>query len=228
MPDRVYNAAERSFDQINGVAVAITVTDVDQRHIGILHKKDGGGVKLLHLAWHFVLKNSDPKPCYAWVDVPIHPARARQVAVRCRQIFRNNPRGLPYAFSPPNDCFDAEQSTYLFGPTRHGLTCATFVIAVFQTAGIRIVRDETWPASRPDDDVWKQKIIAALQNPRITNPVATAEHIAFIQAEAGSTRFRPEEVAGAAANNTIPTAFDEAEKLAAETLQKLIQDGLHN
>jgi hypothetical protein len=150
---RVYNAAQRPFDEINGVAVAITATAPDQRHVGIFHKDESGNVMLLHLAWHFILKNSTPKLTYAWIDSPINPARARQVAARCRQVYRANPRGLPYAFSPPNDCFDADQSNYLFGPTRHGLTCATFVVAVFQTAGIRLLKDETWPASRPDDDV---------------------------------------------------------------------------
>jgi hypothetical protein len=219
---RVHNAAQRPFDEINEVAVAITATGSDQRHVGIFHKDDAGRVMLLHLAWHFDLRNSEPKPYYAWVELPIHSARARQVAARCRQIFRANPRGLPYAFSPPNDCFDEKQSTYLFGPTRHGLTCATFVIAVFQTTGIRLVLDETWPVTRADDEVWKQKIITALQKS------ATPEHIEFIQAEAGSTRFRPEEVAGAAANSSIPVSFVDAEKLSVEILQKLVDDGLHN
>jgi hypothetical protein len=222
--DRVFSVSERHFSEIRGVAIAITSSDDVQRHVGILHKEEfSGQILFLHLAWHLILKNEEPKPYYAWVDPSIPSLRARQVAARCREVFRANPAGIPYAFSPPNDCFDDETSAYLFGPTRHGLTCATFVLAVFMTAGIHIILPETWPSSRSGDDLWREKIITGL---RTGSPPATEEHIANVEAESGLTRFRPEDVAGAAATSPIPVSFEQALPFAEEILQKLIRDGL--
>jgi hypothetical protein len=222
--DRVFSVSERPFSEVRGVAIAITSVDDVQRHVGILHKEEfSGQILFLHLAWHLILKNEQPEPYYAWVDPPIPSLRARQVAARCREVFRAHPRGIPYAFSSPNDCFDEETSTYLFGPTRHGLTCATFVLAVFRLAGIDIILPETWPSSRPGDDQWKEKIIAGL---RAGSPPATEEHIANVEAESGLTRFRPEDVAGAAAANSIPVSFEQANPFGEEILQKLSHDGL--
>ncbi len=224
MSGRVFAPSERPFHEIQGAAIAITSVDEDQRHVGILHKEQSSGqVLLLHLAWHLALKAGPPKACYAWVDPPIHEARGRQVAARCRQVFRANERRLPYAFSPPNDCFDPVTGKYLFGPTRHGLTCATFVLAVFQSAGIRLVDDTTWPRSRQGDDEWREKILAALRNPQITRPVASKEHLAAIQREADLVRFRPEDVAGAAATDFVPASFEDVRPHAEEILQKLTQ-----
>jgi hypothetical protein len=60
-------------------------------------------VRLAHLARHNRLKDGQPKDSYLWIDPPIATRRARQVAARRRLILRANTRGLPYAFSPPND-----------------------------------------------------------------------------------------------------------------------------
>ena len=223
MPSRVFNVSERPFSEIRGVAVAITRVDDDQRHVGILHKEGATGeVRLLHLAWHLTLRNNTPKPCYAWVDPSIHPARALQVAARCRQIYRANERGIPYAFSAPNDCFDRERGIYLFGPTRHGLTCASFVLAVFDLSGLPLIRYETWPNSRQDDEVWKRRIIASIKD----DPNGTPEHIKAIESELQATRYRPEDVAGAAAGENIPASFEDAARMGQKILDKLAAEGL--
>jgi hypothetical protein len=226
MASRVFTVAERPFSDIPGVAIAITEVDDQQRHVGILHKEGTDGhVALLHLAWHLVLKNSDPGPHYAWVECSIHPIRAQMVAALCREVFRANERTLRYAFSPPRDCFDHDTGAYLFGPTQHGLTCSSFVLAVFHSAGLPLVRYDTWPLNRPGDDTWRERIIAALENPDLTHPAATTDHINAIRSQANSTRFRPEEVAGAAACE-IPAAFAEASDLALDILRKLSEEEL--
>src|SRR6185503_13834023 len=82
-------------------------------------------------------RNEAPDPDFLWVNPAAHPKRLVQVAALCRKIWRANQSGsIPYAFSPPNDCFDTNTGAFLFGPTRHGLTCASFVLAVFHHAGL--------------------------------------------------------------------------------------------
>ena len=213
----LYCADQRPFADIRHVAIAIAVVQDGQRHVGILHKAEViDEVKLGHLAWHNQLRSSDPKDCYLWVEPPIPPRRARQVAARCRQILRANERGLPYAFSPPNDCFDLQTGNFLLGPSRVGLTCATFVFAVFDAAGVRLAEYSTWPQQRSGDTEWKQFVIEQLEHGE-----ASAEHVAFVKNELGYVRYRPEDVAGCAASDQLPCSFKTAEPLSQEILNQL-------
>ncbi len=182
MEARVHAAGERPFDSIRAVAVAVAAVDQEQRHVGILHRdRSVGEVRLLHLAWHYVLRDSTPKPCYLWIDPPIPEARARQVAALCRRVSRSNVRGIPYAFSAPNDCFDPITAQFLLGPERRGLTCASFVLAIFDAAGLALVDHSAWPSRREEDVRWQQQVLDQL---RAVN--ATPEHLDAVQSEVGN------------------------------------------
>lgn len=217
---RLYSSQQRPFAEIRHVAIAIAVVRDGQQHVGILHKEDAlNEVKLGHLAWHNQLKESQPKENYLWIDPPIPGPRGRQVAARCRQILRaNERRGIPYAFSPPNDCFDAQTANFLIGPSRTGLTCATFVLAVFDAAGIRLADYASWPAQRAGDDEWRQFVIKGLED---EESGASAEHVAFVRNEVGAIRYRPEDAAGCAAADQLPCPFSTAEPLSLEIVRQL-------
>jgi hypothetical protein len=104
----------------------------------------------------------------------------------------------------------------LFGSTRHGLTCATFVLAVFHQAGLPLVRYDSWPVNRPGDAEWQESIVNLLERTG-----AAPEHIAKVKTEIGAVRYRPEEVAGAATSVSIPAEFPSASERAQEILLKL-------
>lgn len=200
--ERVHSSSQRALGEIGHVAIAIKAVNDSQRHIGILHR--GSGSKealLLNLAWHHDLKNEAPTHEYLWIESNIPTRRAIQVATLCRKIWRSNDSVIPFAFSIPNDCFDTATGKILLGPTRLGLTCATFVIAVFRGVGIHLIEPDTWPA-RDDDVEWQRRIVQALRS----RPGASDDHIEAIESEIGCVRFRPEEVAGA--GMAIPPAAD--------------------
>jgi hypothetical protein len=214
---RLYSRHQRSFSEVRHVAVAIAIIQPGQHHVGILHKEEIlEDVSLAHLAWHNQLRNGRPKDAYLWIDPPIPARRARQVAARCRQILRANTRGIAYAFSPPNDCFDIATGSFLFGPSRVGLTCASFVLAVFDSAGIRLADYATWPYGRTGDMEWQNSIIRQLEEDG-----ASVEHITFIKNEIGAVRYRPEDVAGCAAADQLPCHFDIAESLGQKIVKRL-------
>lgn len=217
--ERVFSSRERPFAEVEFAAVAIRCVRNNVRHIGVLHREmDSGDLLLLHLAWHHDLRNQAATDAYFWVDPSVHPRRLRQVAAICRQVWRSNQRELPYGLSPPNDCFDLETGRYLLGPTRHGLTCATFVLAVFDRAGLRLARYETWPSDRQDDVEWREWVLDQLaQGERPAPP----EHLSAVREEPGAVRFRPEEVAGAATASVLPADFQIASVHAAEILHKI-------
>jgi hypothetical protein len=216
--DRVHTAAQRPLEEVRRAAVAIGITTPNQRHIGVLHREGRSGqVLMLHLEWHHILTNGDPNPEFLWVDPAVLPQRLVQLAAVCRRVWRaNKSGGIPYGFSPPTDAFDEETGRHLFGPTRTGLTCATFVLAVFQRAGLQLVRYESWPVGRPGDAEWQARIVDALQRTG-----AIQEHVQAVRSEIGSVRFRPEEVAGAAAFSNLPADFHPVSELGEAILARV-------
>lgn len=89
------------------------------------------------------------------------------------------------------------------GNDEHGLTCATFVLAVLRSAGVELLKREDWP-SRADDMVRFAKILKALRS-------VSAEDAYFdaLEAEVTAVRFRPTEVAGASSKQP-PCSFVDA------------------
>jgi hypothetical protein len=222
MPGRVYTAQERGFETVGHVGVAVTTVEEGQQHVGLLHRDESNQeVAMLHLAFHCRLRNDQPEPTYAWVDPAVHSARARQVAAVCRKVWRSNGEQIPFAFSAPSDCFDGETGAFLLGPTRIGLTCASFVLAIFHAAGLPLVDYGTWPAAGERDVAWQLHAISMLREHG-----ASEEHVRAVEAEVGAVRYRPEQVAGGAACDALPASFDDAERLAGEVMQVLSTNGL--
>jgi hypothetical protein len=215
----VYTPAQRPVAEIRHAAIALMRITPTQNHIGILYRYDhSDGVKFLHLAWHCNLKNESSDTGYLWIDPAHDGRRLRQVAALCRKVWRSNGKAIPYAFSPPNDCIDAKTGEFLHGPARHGLTCASFVLAVFDAAGLPLIQYESWPLDRQGDREWQQLIVHAL---RTSDPPAPVEHIQAVELDIGVVRFRPEEVAIAATLAPPPAHFEVVVKQVPELLEKL-------
>lgn len=217
--DRCFSQRDRPLTNVVYAAIAIKAVNQRQRHIGVLHREDDSpDVNLLHLAWHHDLRNHTPGPTYLWIDPDVHPRRMRQVAAMCRKVWRANTGTLPYALSAPNGCFDQSSGEFLLGPTRHGLTCASFVLAVFESVGIRLVRYEDWPSSRPGDREWQEWVISELER---SDPPVSREHIEAVKNEVGGIRFRPEDVASAGTTSPLPADFATAAQRAERILDRL-------
>lgn len=167
----------------------------DQRHVGILfYKDDANELGVLHLAWHhqLVCDTADPgtlSSWAAWVAPDLHPARAESVSAWCRRIHaRHHLKRIPYALSLWIDAFDND-GNYKTSPESIGLTCSSFILAVYAMAGIRLVDHATWQARR-DDAAWVQHVsdlLASSMNP------ATRRHAELVRAQNTMIRIRPEE-----------------------------------
>lgn len=211
--------SQQPLEEIDFVGVAIANVVDKQLHVGILHKQaHSNEVNMLHLAWHMDLRNEAPKPKYRWVKPTFPSARLRQVAARCRQILRANPHGIPYAFSQASDCFDNETREYLIGPTRHGLTCATFVVAVFNSVGLDIIQSGTWPPPTEDDRRWQEGVVRMLaQHQEVSN-----EHLTAVGSEVGGIRIRPEQVAAAVGTPPHPATYVQISEVSQTFLEQLL------
>ena len=200
----VFKFLDRPVNARAKVAIAVKRNVDNSTHIGILHVQSGSEL-LLHLEWHCRLTSEAPTEDWLVVNLKINKDRLTQVAAKCRQVLGANARGgIPYGFSEPNDCFDIRDGHYLFGPTKHGLTCSSFVVAIFRYAGVNLVQSNTWP-NRSEDAIYQAQLVA-----RLIETNVDADHVDFVRTLVGAIRYRPEEVAGAATIKGLPAHFDQA------------------
>jgi hypothetical protein len=196
-----------SINSLDGVELVAIAVYPGGTHIGILHReKLGSPLTLTHLCAHNALVNApaDSRQCVLWIALEIDVDEAEQVAAACRLVARKWGRNeFPYAFSSPDGFFDRSMS-FNSGPGRLGLTCATFVLGIFNAVAIDIASYGSWP-KRPSDTAWRNHIFGQVG--------MSPELIAAVQKETiMSARYQPLEVAGAAAHLQYPARFRGARK----------------
>ncbi len=203
-PDWLLHATATGVPPV-AIGVAILRTEHGNLHTAVLHRGDSSQPpQLLSQDWHHRLANDAPPPGCRWVDARLPPARAVAFAALCRRVYRRNrERGIPYGIRYEGGRVLPDGLVELAGLT-HGLTCATFVMLVFEHAGVPLLEPSTWPA-RADDAAWHQEIVALLERTRVPR-----EHVETVRQELGCARFRPEETAAACSCDPRPTRFEAA------------------
>lgn len=195
------------FEKLRSAGVAIMPTGPGRWHAGMLHRATEGTAYLLHLAWDQDLRNAPPSNEYAWVQLDLPPARLLSIAAMCRRIAKlhASPRGgLPYAFRYRETAFSTDGRIPL-GKSEHGLTCATFILAVLRSTGIDLLRLAEWPRREGDVERHRELLDMLRRDPRVA-----ADHLAAVAAEESCVRYRPEEVVAAASSADLPLSFVDA------------------
>jgi hypothetical protein len=210
-------AAATSLDDIRDICVAVHSKG---GHVGLIYRdEDGRTVYYIHLRWHHQLERTRPDSVRypVWVEPELPPGRAVIVAELCKLIFDlNAEQEIPYSFGSPDGVFDPTGHLRL-GPKRLGLTCATFVLAVFDAAGNPLIDYSQWP-QRPEDREWCEYVIGELERSN-----AEASHVTALRADGISVRYKPLEVAGSASCEPLPTTFLEAQ-LGASTILEILEE----
>lgn len=195
---------------IIGVALS---PDRQSPHCGLVYTTTDGGVRLCELRRHHDLNVREVPPDYFWTPVKLRPAEVFQIAAFVDLVIAHHAsRPLPYSFVYTQDAFDVT------GTIRDGagLTCATFVLAIFDRLKIYIVNAKTWKERKREDQAFRDSIINYYI--RIRNDADVAMHLV---AEVPKCRIKPGEVCGAAADDKYPVNFSKAVALEAE-VYKLI------
>src|SRR5207237_5807247 len=115
---------------------------------------------------------------------------------------------VPYGFSKPNAFFDPSGAV-ITGPAKVGLTCASFILAVFDATGIDFVRMEDWPEATPEDKARQAELILQLRG----TAGVSEDHISACEAEVGNVRFRPLDIAGAGTAPVLPASYAYASEM---------------
>lgn len=165
-------------------------------HVGLLYRDQEDEIRLSHLAWHCHFMGKDtPDDSYFWLEPQLHEFIREQIAVYLQHIADQNEAGdIPYSILYRAQSID-ESGKYVPSGPGTGLTCATYLMAVFDALQIPLVEWPTWPAGRPEDQEWAQQILALLP---CIQPPASDEHVEAQRAHINDVvRYRPEEVAAA-------------------------------
>jgi hypothetical protein len=179
------------------LGIALGFSDEDQLHCGIIYRRDDD-LYILHLKWHNLLsKDNDLLPFTRYVYLKIDSLpddRIESICAMCEVIYsRHNQRKIAYGIKYNYDTNFHDGLVNINHNVSSGLTCATFILAVFNSLEIRLLNIETWKPRR-SDLLWHQKIIDALQESSRRGYVS-AEHLRLVTNERGCARYRPEEVA---------------------------------
>jgi len=183
-------------EAVNWLCVAIKETDraTEQRHTGLYYKlSPTEPTQLCHLAWHFRLTNEVANDAnYIWIESDLNETVKKQIVAYIDNILEagtNTP--IPYSFNDFNGSFDPNTGAFIKTAAGEGLTCATFILAIFQTMQRPLVQEATWN-NRPQDIQWQARMVNLL-----TQHGAHPTHVTALQTSIGAIRFRPEEVAAA-------------------------------
>lgn len=194
-------------EKLRSAGLAILATGRGRWHAGMLHRAADEAVRMLDLANDHWLRDSPPSSKVAWVQLALPSARLLSVAAMCRRIaklYASPGGGLPYAFRYRETGFRAD-GRMLLGKSEHGLTCATFVLAVLKSVRVDLLKLADWP-HREEDAARHRELLAMLRaDPRIARA-----HVDAVADEINCIRYRPEEVVGAASRAELPVSFIDA------------------
>ncbi len=184
----------------NWVAVCIEATGTCTQHVGIVYRDAALQLHKLHFAWHRRLMDESCPRLLACSMPNFDPADELFVAAYCAKIARTAPnRAIPYNLKiDERVSFDPATGDVVFGNGFTGLSCSTFVAAVFRSAGNNLVSVTGWPPADAEDIEVQTFYVEMLEKSR--NPEHQA-HGHRIRSEIGTPRIRPYHVAGACLEN---------------------------
>ena len=181
----------------------------DGTHTGLLFSVEGVPCKQ-EVQWHEMFRSSHlEQAAPPYVEPAMENEEINDVTGLCRLIHRRHngvqKYRIPYAFDAKDVEIEPVSGLISFGKG-FGLTCATFVLKVFDAARVPLVDTEGWPARASDADRF-QRLLDLMRAgiPQFRIPPASAEHIRHVEGQLSCIRVRPEEVAGSGLIDREPT-----------------------
>lgn len=186
-------------------------------HVGLLYQARTKA-RVLHLAWHHLLKDEEPEGEWRLVVPGLDRDLLRVALSHCRNASKKLgaqiPYGLRYARSELIEVATGKKQkgmSLVMGPGETGLTCATFVLALLKMAGIDLLDLASWEQRdeqrRKEDEAEQAKLVALLHK----HGAAKQANAITQGGEIGSLRYRPEEVSAASGLESHPVAYSQAQ-----------------
>lgn len=190
-----------------GVAGSCITGSKDQKHLALIYRCDDLRFCVLHLGWHERLYHEAWSGDYHWIEFQGIDTELQEAFIDWSVIVATASKDKPIPYSvvfDPGPNFD-EQGNFLSRDGGAGLTCATFVLALFSDFSIPLVDFESWPKNRGGDFQWVRKILRLLRK-----YLPDAYWLEQVRRRNALSRFRPEEVLVTARHfRGAPLKFDD-------------------
>jgi len=209
-------------------------------HISILYRtRSGGQLRKLHLAWHKILIHEFQSTHSDVISLPSGLATKlkRQLAAHCQSVAElNSEGGIPYRLDYDENEVLFRDGKWLPDRVGAGLTCATFVLAVFNAQRLPLLTVSEWPRRTYDvptkgqsgrlvEDEHRQRKLLEKLRTYYEREQLNVKDLDSQERAIGGPRFRPEEVAVGVASSAPPIGFLEAASAGRELLSMLPKDG---
>ena len=202
-----------TFDEniVNLLAVGLQRTSACTTHAGVAYRTAAGVLRFLHFANHEMLRDQPCSGKYVYAVPLLKEEDQEFLAGFCERVSRANQSGkLPYSFEfDPILGFDPNTGLITFNHDS-GLTCSTFVVALFRSAGNPLVQPCTWPRQAGSADrAAREYVLNIWRNSGKPKLIVRADEI---EPTIQTMRISPEQVAGACLQRKLPTGYYRAEK----------------
>jgi hypothetical protein len=146
-------------------------------HAGIVFQDNGETPVWMDLKNSLEPLRRNRIPSRGWyLDLELDPLQAIAVIDKFRLILINSDRLVWYGFSDFKRQWFDEDGRFVHEASGEGLTCASFVIAMFKAGGIDLVDNATWPERPGEDNAPKQKYIDTINQHYSTLPNDQKRH----------------------------------------------------
>lgn len=198
--------------------------DTRQKHVALVYKADNSKVMLLHLGWHQSLYHHEWQGKYQWLEVRGLDRELQETFADWAVLVADASPGIPIPYSiifNPGQNFDVD-GHFINRNDGSGLTCATFLLALFNDYHLPLIDIDSWPESRSGDLTWVRTILKKLREEVLLNRLPAWEWVEQAKRRHKLKRFRPEEVfVTAAMYSGDPLKFSVVES-AGRTINALI------
>jgi hypothetical protein len=217
------NFARLVFDQndVSDLAIVVQRTSYCTTHAGVAYRLEDRALRILHFAAHVRLWEQRP-PEATWTYIVPNLQFSEDVDFLTEffaLVYRANTKTLPYSFRfDPDLRFDRDTGVVTLNHG-DGLTCSTFVVALFRSVGNPLVRVLTWPRSANQADV--QARTFTLDQWKTSGRPELEMRAKEIEPTIRVMRISPEQVAGACLQDHLPTGFYRARANGQEILRRI-------
>lgn len=198
-PDEMPNAMAESI--AFAIAGSVITGDSRQRHVAMIYRAENSKLMLLHLGWHHQLYHEQWNGVYYWLEFCGLDRELQETFADWAVLVADASPGTPIPYSiifRPGRNFDVD-GRFINLNDGSGLTCATFLLALFNDYDLPLIDTSSWPVSRSGDLTWVRKILRMLRRQINLNLLPSWDWVEQAKRRHKLRRFRPEEVFAAAA-----------------------------
>ena len=188
-----------------------------QHHVALIYSAPGHECRLSQLEGDYKFVDCLWDGRSLWRGTPALDEVDMAVTIALLIDLNKSKPEIPYGFKSSGCTFKLDLATGDLklspdGPAV-GLTCSTFICAVFRTLSLPLLVDAGWPSDRPEDLAWVSGMVGLIRY--------GTERLFAMRGNVPDPRVRPEEVVSAFGRDQWPVDYSDVHAIAQEIVQEV-------